>query len=66
MQVSDVVPENSKYIHKFNEFIESNTFFNHMIQLVSKESLLSVICHGDCWTNNFLYRYDESGKVIEV
>ncbi|XP_055387601.1 uncharacterized protein LOC129616143 isoform X2 [Condylostylus longicornis] len=64
--VSDVLPKSSKYIEKLREFVESSTFFNHMIELVSKESFLSVICHGDCWTNNFLYRYDDKGEVLEM
>ncbi|XP_076032190.1 uncharacterized protein LOC143019993 [Oratosquilla oratoria] len=24
------------------------------------------IIHGDCWTNNFLFRYDEKGRPVEL
>ncbi|CAL4073280.1 unnamed protein product [Meganyctiphanes norvegica] len=25
-----------------------------------------VLCHGDCWNNNLLFRYDDSGQPVEV
>lgn len=25
-----------------------------------------LICHGDCWNNNLLFRYDEEGRPLEV
>lgn len=64
--VSKSLPKDSKYIEKMKKFIDSNTFFNQMIELVSTEGPLSVICHGDCWTNNLLYKYDRDGNVLEV
>lgn len=64
--VSEILPKNSKYVQRLTDFVESSTFFSRMIELVTKESVLSVICHGDCWTNNILFRYNEDGNVIET
>lgn len=65
-----MLPEDSKYLQLFKEFAETTTFFSRMIRLVSEESALTAFCHGDCWANNFLYRYElmPSGekKVLEV
>lgn len=65
-QVSDVLPKNSKYVESITTFAGSSSFFKRIIELINVESELSVICHGDCWTNNFLYRYNEEGHVVEV
>jgi len=35
-------------------------------QNLSIDSKFSVICHGDCWNNNILFRYNESGLPVEV
>ncbi|XP_060646929.1 uncharacterized protein LOC132784998 [Drosophila nasuta] len=66
--VSDVLPADSKYIHALCDFAESSSFFGQMVELASAESPLSAICHGDCWVNNFLYRYDPEDRqqVLEV
>ncbi|XP_037806748.1 uncharacterized protein LOC119600545 [Lucilia sericata] len=68
--VSDVLPEDSKYLQLFKEFAETSTFFSRMVRLVSEESALTAFCHGDCWANNFLYRYEKmpngEKKVLEV
>lgn len=64
--VSKSLPNDSIYIEKMKNFIDSNTFFNQMIELVTTEGPLSVICHGDCWTNNLLYKYDDEGNILEV
>ncbi|XP_063602979.1 uncharacterized protein LOC134778968 isoform X2 [Penaeus indicus] len=34
-------------------------------QLAAKPPF-QVICHGDCWNNNFMFRYDDSGAPLEV
>ncbi|KAA0202977.1 EcKinase 14 [Hyalella azteca] len=37
-------------------------FYDQM--LLSSQEFTS-ICHGDAWTNNFLFRYDNAGKAVE-
>ncbi|EDV91147.1 uncharacterized protein LOC6568254 [Drosophila grimshawi] len=66
--VSDVLPADSKYMQAMRTFAEDSSFFGQMVELASAESPLSAICHGDCWVNNFLYRYDpeDRQRVLEV
>lgn len=64
--VSESMPPNSKYVDRLEAFVGGNQFFNHMVKLLNSPTQLGVICHGDCWTNNFLYRYDEQDNVLEA
>lgn len=66
--VTETLSINSHYVQRLKEFLEENTesFFSRMVQLINQQTLLSVICHGDCWTNNFLYRYNMDGKIQET
>lgn len=66
--VSDVLPADSKYLQALQNFAEGSSFFGQMVELASAKSPLSAICHGDCWVNNFLYRYDPEDRqhVLEV
>lgn len=76
--MSEVLPPDSKYLKAFREFAKSTTFFGRMVNLVSEDSTLTALCHGDCWANNFLYRYkcnvppvatnngDDDTKTMEV
>lgn len=64
--VSAEVSADSEYVKRLRAFIETDTFFAKMVKLVDTDTELSVICHGDCWTNNFLYRYDDLGTILET
>ncbi|XP_053958148.1 uncharacterized protein LOC128863170 [Anastrepha ludens] len=63
--VSDILPEDSKYLDAMRKFAGCSSFFSQMVNLVCAESTLSAICHGDCWVNNFLYRYESAGGNTE-
>lgn len=58
-------PDRDVYLTKFKEFCDEETFFQKMVELVTPQEPLAVICHGDCWTNNFLFRYAD-GDIAEV
>ncbi|KAM3958906.1 uncharacterized protein ACR2FA_007082 [Aphomia sociella] len=53
------------YVEKLRQFCSEDTFFRTMLDLVTPKEPLAVICHGDCWTNNFLFRYVD-GDIAEM
>lgn len=58
--------EKFKYLDKFRKFVNHESFFGYMVRLVSPKDSLAVLCHGDCWTNNFLFQYARDGSISEV
>lgn len=64
--VSQTLPANSVYVDKLKKFVGNGLFFCNMVELVNRDTPLATICHGDCWTNNFLYKYDGNNDILEV
>lgn len=55
--------DKKKYLTKFQHFLD-DSFFDRMVDLVQPIEPVSVICHGDCWTNNILFNYSDSDDTI--
>ncbi|XP_054288657.1 uncharacterized protein LOC129004205 isoform X2 [Macrosteles quadrilineatus] len=53
-------------LDRYAEIIQGklDTFYSTMQQIFKPQGELRVLCHGDCWTTNFLFKY-ESGKVVD-
>jgi len=43
-----------------------NKFFEMSISVIMAEEPFAVVCHGDSWTNNFLFKYDHEGTIKDV
>ncbi|XP_050526282.1 uncharacterized protein LOC126897005 [Daktulosphaira vitifoliae] len=58
--------EKSKYMIAFKRFVNHKSFFGQMAELVLPRGSLDVLCHGDCWTNNFLFQYTPDGNISDI
>ncbi|XP_069678921.1 uncharacterized protein [Periplaneta americana] len=64
--VRETLGDDTRYLDKFRDFVDNSTFFSRMVSLVEPREPLAVLCHGDCWTNNILFKYSEHGEILEV
>ena len=56
----------NEILSKFTAFLNEDVFFPEMCKLTSTQGPLTVFCHGDCWTNNFLFKEKDSKSELNV
>ncbi|KAJ8957795.1 hypothetical protein NQ314_006470 [Rhamnusium bicolor] len=49
---------------KFKKLLKKDTA-DMLLDLVSEKEPQSVILHGDCWNNNFMFKYQEQAPAFE-
>ncbi|KAF3421815.1 hypothetical protein E2986_08678 [Frieseomelitta varia] len=61
--VSDGLPTHMEFkrieiMEKLRSFLNDDVFFRTMSEITAMQGPLTVFCHGDCWTNNILFKDD--------
>ncbi|XP_015592133.1 uncharacterized protein LOC107266306 [Cephus cinctus] len=51
---------------KLRAFLHEDVFFRTMSQLAASKGPLTVFCHGDCWTNNILFKDETTDEAEPV
>lgn len=69
--VSETLPASEEdkrqdVIEKLEAFLHEDVFFRTMCDLASTRGPLTVFCHGDCWTNNFLFSNTNNNQQVPI
>ncbi|XP_017042128.1 uncharacterized protein LOC108088699 [Drosophila ficusphila] len=61
-------PEDDAYRTRLEAYFARGSYFELLLPLVSGSNCepFAVICHGDCWNNNILYKRTERGVLDDV
>ncbi|XP_017074320.1 uncharacterized protein LOC108109995 [Drosophila eugracilis] len=61
-------PEDDPYRVRLEAYFAKGTYFELLLPLVSGSNCepFAVICHGDCWNNNILYKIGDQGELEDV
>ncbi|XP_018566194.1 uncharacterized protein LOC108907134 [Anoplophora glabripennis] len=51
-------------IEKLQPYLQN--YLNLILEIFECKTKYSVITHGDCWSSNMMFKYDESKKVTDV
>ncbi|XP_034934193.1 uncharacterized protein [Chelonus insularis] len=71
VMVSEALPadqeqKRNNILEKLESFLHEDVFFRSMCELASSQGPFTVFCHGDCWTNNFLFSNDSETHSEKV
>ncbi|XP_023334969.1 uncharacterized protein LOC111706347 isoform X3 [Eurytemora carolleeae] len=65
--LAEVLRSSTDYSPCYPWFVRlAKNFHNIQIQIVQPQGQFAVICHGDLWWSNILYKYDQNDKPLEV
>ncbi|XP_015432514.1 PREDICTED: uncharacterized protein LOC107188693 [Dufourea novaeangliae] len=59
-------PKRTEIMGKLRAFLEDDVFFRTMSEVAAVRGPLTVICHGDCWTNNILFKDEHTLQFQDV
>ncbi|XP_076295629.1 uncharacterized protein LOC143216455 [Lasioglossum baleicum] len=69
--VSEALPTRMEHkrpeiMEKLRAFLDDDVFFRTMSEVAAVRGPLTVFCHGDCWTNNILFKDDAEPNEEDV
>ncbi|KAJ8977349.1 hypothetical protein NQ317_017764 [Molorchus minor] len=55
---------NNKIVEKFKRYVENGPYI--LSDVTNYKGKYSAILHGDCWSNNMMFKYDETGALEDM
>ncbi|XP_031842769.1 uncharacterized protein LOC116431453 [Nomia melanderi] len=63
---SSMEHKRTEIMEKLQAFLHEDVFFRTMTEVAAVRGPLTVFCHGDCWTNNILFKDDAQPNEEDV